>query len=67
MDRALLTQFATAAGLMAACIAVGGFVFHAGLALRGAAEPELRQLTAAGGLCGLAFAMFLVVLSALVE
>jgi hypothetical protein len=64
---ALMAQFATAGGLLAAGIAVGGFVFHAGPALRGAAEPELRQLTAAGGLCGLAFAIFLVVLSASIE
>jgi hypothetical protein len=63
---ALLGQFATAAGLMAAGIAVGGFVFHAGPALEGSAEDELRQTTVVGGLIGLSAAVFLIVLSALI-
>jgi hypothetical protein len=62
----LLIQFATAGGLMAAGIAVGGFVFHAGPALREATEVELRRLTVAGGLFGLAGAIFVIVLSALI-
>lgn len=67
MDSSLLTQFATAGGLMAAGIAVCGFLFHAGPALHGASESELRRQTATGGLFGLGFAASLVVLSALIE
>jgi hypothetical protein len=67
MDSALLTQFATAAGLMAACIAVGGFVFHASPALEDADEGELRRATVGGGLFGFAVAIFIIVLSALID
>jgi hypothetical protein len=49
MNGDLLGQFATAGGLMAAGIGVGGFVFHAGPALGDASEAELRHLTVAGG------------------
>jgi len=60
----LLNQFATGAGLMAAGIAVGGFIFHAGPALTGTPEEELRPITVVGGLFGLAVAIFVIVLSA---
>jgi hypothetical protein len=60
----LLNQFAAGAGLMAAGIAVGGFIFHAGPALAKTPEEELRPITVAGGLFGLAVAIFVIVLSA---
>ncbi len=61
---ALLGQFAAAAGLMAASIAVGGFIFHASPALSESSEKELRRTTVVGGLGGLTVALFLIVLSA---
>jgi len=64
---ALMAQFATAGGLMAAGIAVGGFVFHAGPALGDADEAELRRATVMGGLFGFAVAIFIIVLSALID
>jgi hypothetical protein len=54
----------TCSGLMAAAIAVCGFVFHAGPALAGVSEAELRRLTVLGGLFGLLVAIFVIVLSA---
>ena len=63
MVDALLSQFATGAGLMAAGIAVGGFVFHAGPALTGAGETDLRRATVGGGLIAMGIAMGLIVLS----
>jgi hypothetical protein len=54
----------TGAGLIAASIAVCGFIFHAGPALAGASEAELRQRTITGGLCGIAVSIFVILLSA---
>jgi hypothetical protein len=65
MGSSLLSQFATAGGLMAAGIAVCGFVFHAGPALGNATEMELRRATAMGGLFGLLVTISVIVLSAL--
>jgi hypothetical protein len=44
---------ATEAGLMTACIAVGGFLAHAPKALQGKGDPALRVATVVGGLIGL--------------
>ncbi|HEX5610945.1 MAG TPA: hypothetical protein VFX45_12735 [Solirubrobacterales bacterium] len=60
-----LGQYAAGAGLLAAGIAVGGFVFAAGPALAGQPEERLRQLTVIGGLFGLAVATLVIVLSAI--
>jgi hypothetical protein len=57
---------ATGAGLTAATIAVCGFIFHAGPAMAGAPEAQLRRLTVAGGLFGLVVAALVIVLSACV-
>jgi len=62
---ALLDQSASAVGLVAAAIAVGGFLAHARLALRGSTEEELRAATVVGGLWGTAGAGFIIVLSAI--
>jgi hypothetical protein len=62
----ILTFFATAVGLVAGAIAVGGFLSHVRPALSGASEVELRKATAIGGLAGLACGSFVVVLSALI-
>jgi hypothetical protein len=56
---------ATGAGLLAAAIAVCGFVAHVRPALSGADERELREATVKGGLAGIAIAGLVIVLSAL--
>jgi hypothetical protein len=61
----LLDQSAAAVGLVAAAIAVGGFLGHAGLALRASTDEELRAATVVGGLWGTAGAAFIIVLSAI--
>jgi len=63
----LLDRSATVAGLMAAAIAVGGFLAHAGPALAGRDEERLRQIVVVGGLWGVAGAVFVVVLSAIID
>jgi hypothetical protein len=60
----IASQFATAFGMMAAAIAVCGFMAHAGPALSGASEKRLRVATVVGGLAGFFFAVFVIVLSA---
>lgn len=57
----IVIQFATATGFSAAAIAVGGFVAHARPAITGKPDAALRRRTAAGGLCGLAFALLVIV------
>jgi hypothetical protein len=54
-------------GLMAAAIAVGGFVLHALPALSSAPDERLRRITVIGGLCGLAVALLVIVLSAFID
>jgi hypothetical protein len=58
-----VNQFAALAGLMAASIAIGGFLAHAQPALAGEHESELRRATVAGGLYGLAVATLLTAIS----
>jgi len=60
----IVLQLATATGFLAAAIAVGGFVAHAGPAIAGREDSELRRRTAIGGLYGLAVAVLLIVASA---
>lgn len=57
----------TATGLMAAAIAVGGFVLHVVPALSSAPDERLRRATVIGGLCGLAVALLVIVLSAFID
>jgi hypothetical protein len=52
--------------MMAAAIAVCGFLAHAGPALSGADEKRLRFATVVGGLIGFAIASLVIVLSELV-
>lgn len=57
----------TAAGLMAASIAVGGFALHVAPALSRASDDELRRATVIGGVCGLGVALFVIFLSAVID
>jgi hypothetical protein len=61
----LMSDAATAVGLMAATIAVGGFVMHAKPALAGRDEDELRRLTVVGGILGCFVALLLILISIL--
>jgi hypothetical protein len=63
----IASNVATGAGLVAAAIAVTGFVFHAGPALSGGPEERLRRATVIGGLIGLCWALFVILLSALID
>jgi len=62
----LLDRSATVAGFMAAAIAVGGFLAHAGPALAGKDERSLRRAVVTGGLWGVVGVIFVVVLSAII-
>lgn len=57
----------TAAGLMAASIAVGGFALHVVPALSGASDDDLRRATVIGGACGLGVSLFVIFLSAVID
>jgi hypothetical protein len=61
------SSFATAVGLVAGTIAVGGFLSHVKPALSGVSEVELRKATAIGGLAGLGVGSFVVILSAFIR
>jgi hypothetical protein len=60
----LVSNVTTGAGLMAAGIAVCGFLAHARPALAGKPESELRRATVIGGLGGFVVALALIALSA---
>jgi hypothetical protein len=62
----IASQFAGGLGLIAAAIAVFGFLGHAKPALARADDSELRFATVVGGLVGLAFSLFVIVLSELI-
>gem|GEM_PF-867651 len=62
-----LSQSATIVGLMAGCVAVGGFIGHAGPSLSGAPAAELRRLTTVGGIGGLCASLVIIVLSVCVN
>jgi hypothetical protein len=59
--------FTTAFGMAATAIAVCGFLAHAGPALRGESDRRLREATVRGGLAGFLLAVFIGVLSAIIE
>jgi heme/copper-type cytochrome/quinol oxidase subunit 1 len=63
----IIQAASTDAGLMAASIAVGGFVLHVIPALSGAPDHRLRRATVTGGLWGLAVAFLIIVLSAFID
>jgi hypothetical protein len=54
----IIEDGATATGFMAAAIAVGGFLGHAGPVLWRRGEAAIRVGTVFGGPCGLAIAIF---------
>jgi hypothetical protein len=60
-----MSDSTTALGLMAAGIAVFGFLAHAKSALAGRDEAELRRLTVAGGVVGWFTAVALILVSIL--
>jgi hypothetical protein len=61
----LMSDSATGCGLIAAAIAVCGFIGHSKLALAGADERRLRRATTIGGLAGIGLATIIILLSAL--
>jgi len=62
----IVSPFATDFGLLAAAIAVGGFLAHALPALSGASDEKLRRATVGGGLGGIGFGLCVIVLSAFI-
>jgi hypothetical protein len=60
-------DFGAAVGVLAGMIAVTGFLAHAGPALSGASEEEVRRAMVRGGLGGFAGGSFVVVLSAFIS
>jgi hypothetical protein len=58
---ALAENAATGAGLMAAAIAVTGFLTHAWPAISGKDEEDVRQATVIGGLAGFLVAVGLLI------
>ena len=58
-------DFATAVGIVAGMIAVGGFIGHAPSVLSGAPDREIQQATLSGGIVGGSFGFLVVVLSAI--
>lgn len=57
---------AVGAGFIAAAIAIGGFIAHAGPALAGRDDQALRFATVVGGLAGLTVATIITIVSVLV-
>jgi hypothetical protein len=60
----LLDQFASVSAFLATAIVLGGFVTHAGPALQGASDPDVRRATVKGGMYGLGGGCLVIVLSA---
>jgi hypothetical protein len=58
---------ASGAGLVAACIAVGGFLMQAPPALAKADDKSVRAATVVGGLVGLVVAVLLVATGVLIS
>jgi hypothetical protein len=58
-------EFATAVGIVAGMIAVGGFIGHAPSVLDGAPDREIQQATVSGGIAGGSVGALVVVLSAI--
>jgi hypothetical protein len=62
----VLEHSALATGFLAAAIAVGGFIARARAFLAAVPEAELQRSTTVGGICGLAFALILIVIDVIV-
>jgi hypothetical protein len=62
----VLEHSALATGFLAAAIAVGGFIARAQAILGVEPEAELQRSTTVGGLCGLSFALILIVIDVIV-
>jgi hypothetical protein len=62
-----LGDAASGAGLVAACIAVGGFLMQVPPALAREDDESVRAATVIGGLAGLGFAAFFLVVGVLVS
>ena len=63
----LMSYAASASGLTATAIAIGGFLAHVRPALSGADEQRLRSATVKGGIWGSGVAVVVIVLSAAVD
>lgn len=61
----IASDFAVLVGLAAGLIAVGGFLGHAPLVLRGSTEARIRKATVVGGLAGSALGLSIMLLSAI--
>ncbi len=61
----LLERSAVSVGLMAAAIAVGGFIARAYTVLRGDDEEAIRRATIVGGIIGLAMTIVTIILDIL--
>jgi hypothetical protein len=59
------SDFATAVGIVAGMIAVGGFIGHVPSVLTGAPDREIQEATVSGGIAGGSIGVLVVVLSAL--
>jgi hypothetical protein len=62
----IASSFATGVGLLAAAIAVGGFLSHVRPALSGASEQAIRGATVVGGVIGFICGGLVIVLSAVI-
>jgi hypothetical protein len=62
----LVSDFASGAGLVAACIAVCGFLMQIPPALARADDKSVRAATVVGGLAGLLIAVALIAVAVLV-
>jgi len=63
----VVIQLATVTGFLAAAIAVGGFLAHAGPAMAEEADAMLGRRTAIGGLLGFAAAVTVIAISIIVN
>jgi hypothetical protein len=62
-----MSYAASASGLIAAAIAIGGFLAHVRPALAGADEQRLKTATVRGGVWGGGAAVLIMVLSAAID
>jgi hypothetical protein len=63
----LVINLATGMGLVAASVAVFGFLLHVAPVLSGASEEAVRRATVAGGLIGVGLSVFVILLSAFTD
>jgi hypothetical protein len=63
----VLNDFASGAGFIAACIAVGGFLLQVPPALAKADDKAVRAATVVGGLAGLVLALLVIAAAVLLR